>query len=66
MRSKEFDSFLRLEDAGKKQLAEDDDSGGGVDAQIVFTPTADGVYRIIATSFDDDETGAFNLLIQEK
>src|SRR5262245_45430913 len=31
-----WDNWLRIEGAKGKQLAEDDDSGGGTDAQIVF------------------------------
>ena len=69
MSSSAFDAFLRLEDNKSKQLAEDDDSGGGdngLDAQILFTPTEDGVFRVIATSFNDGETGSFRLKIQVK
>jgi len=53
MRTRDFDAFLRLEDPAGKQLAEDDDSGGGQDARIVFTPKETGEFRIIATSFDE-------------
>src|SRR5260221_597499 len=45
-----FDAFLRLEDKAGKELAEDDDSGGDLNAQIVFKCTKDGDYRIICTS----------------
>ena len=31
-----WDNWLRIEDAKGKQLAEDDDGGGGTDAQIAF------------------------------
>lgn len=66
MTTRTFDAYLRLEDAGKKQLAEDDDSGGGRNARILFMAPVDGVYRVIATSFAADEAGPFNLRIQEK
>jgi hypothetical protein len=49
--SKDFDSYLRLEDADGKQLAQDDDSGGFPNARIRFVAPADGEYRIIATTF---------------
>jgi hypothetical protein len=65
MRSKAIDSYLRLEDPAGKQLAKDDDSGGGHDARIVFNCPADGVYRIIATTFGG-ETGPFVLAVKEK
>jgi WD40 repeat protein/tRNA A-37 threonylcarbamoyl transferase component Bud32 len=64
MKSKDIDSYLRLEDAVGEQLAEDDDSGGGQDARIIFNCPADGVYRIIATTFGA-ETGQFLLAIKE-
>lgn len=65
MTSKQFDSFLRLEDAAGKQLAQDDDSGGNNNARIRFTPPADGVYRIYATSFGM-ESGLFELKVREE
>jgi hypothetical protein len=62
-----FDSWLRLEGASKKQLAEDDDSGGNLNARIIFMAPADAVYRIITTTYaSKTETGPFNLRIQEK
>ena len=67
MASNDFDSFLRLEDANGKQLAEDDDSGIGetrLDAQITFTPEADGTFKIFATRFADG-TGNFTLKVRE-
>jgi hypothetical protein len=63
--SKQFDAFLRLEDAAGKQLAQDDDSGGANNARIRFKAPSDGVYRIIATSFGM-ETGLFQLKVKEE
>jgi len=68
MSSDDLDSYLYLEDPGKKLVAEDDDSGGGnsgLDSQFVFTAKEDGVHRLIVTSFGGDETGAFRLTIVE-
>jgi len=45
-----FDAYLRLEDKAGKGLAEDDDSGGDLNAQIVFKCMKDDDYRIICTS----------------
>ena len=64
MASKEIDSYLRLEDASGKELAKDDDSGGLVDARISFSCRADGVYRVVCTTFAGG-TGAFTLTVQE-
>jgi Bacterial pre-peptidase C-terminal domain len=64
MASTDFDSYLRLESPQGTQLAEDDDSGGNLDAQIVYHPEADGEYKVIATRFDGGSgTGAFTLTV---
>jgi hypothetical protein len=42
-----LDAVIRLEDASGKTLAEDDDRGGGSDAQLEWTAPADGVYRAV-------------------
>lgn len=64
MISKQFDSFLRLENAFGKQLAQDDDSGGNNNARIRFTPPEDGIYRIYATTFNQ-QMGLFDLKVRE-
>jgi hypothetical protein len=66
MVSTKFDSFLYLEDSKKMVVAQDDDSGGMLNALIQFKAPADGVYRVIATSFNGTQTGPFNLRIEEK
>ncbi len=63
LKSTQFDPYLRVEDMKGKQLAADDDSGGMLNARLVFTPPADGVYRIIATQFDA-RLGSFELIIE--
>lgn len=63
MTSKQMDPFLRIEDLRGRQLAADDDSGGNLDARLVFSPSADGVYRLVATQFDA-RLGAFELIGQ--
>jgi tetratricopeptide (TPR) repeat protein len=65
LQSKHFDAFLRLEDDQGKKLAEDDDSGGGTNARIVFTATEAGSYRVIATSFRRAGLGDYTLLLRE-
>ena len=64
LRSDDFDAYLRLENAGGKTLKEDDDSGGDLDARIVFRSTQAGMHRVIVTSWDGD-VGAFHLRVQE-
>jgi S1-C subfamily serine protease len=60
-----FDPYLRLEDPRGIRLDEDDDSGGGLNSQILFHPLADGEYRIITTTFGPDQTGDFTLTVRE-
>jgi hypothetical protein len=62
LQSTDFDSYLRLEDADGKQLANDDDGGGFPNARLRFTAPRDGEYRIIATSFNA-KTGRYTLKI---
>ena len=62
----DWDNWLRIEDAKGKQLAEDDDSGGGTDAQILFECKTAGEYRIIVTSFDAATTGDFTVTVAAK
>ncbi|MFO0969169.1 MAG: PPC domain-containing protein [Gemmataceae bacterium] len=66
MKSKELDSYLRLENERGDQLMYDDDSGGGLDAQMKFRPTTTGVYRIIATTYHSGVTGAFSLAVRRE
>ena len=62
LRSTDFDSYLRLEDAAGKQLAHDDDGAGFPNARLRFAAPHDGDYRLIATSFDG-KTGRYTLRI---
>jgi hypothetical protein len=66
MTSAEFDTYLRLETAQKKVLAENDDIGpGNHNSRIIIMPKEDGVYRIIATSFQQRGVGTYTLTIRE-
>jgi hypothetical protein len=65
LQSADFDAYLFLQDSQGKVLAEDDDSGGGLNARILFTPTREDIYRIIVTTFDEKETGAYTLTVIE-
>jgi hypothetical protein len=48
-----------------KQVAFDDDSGGFPHSRIVYRAPADGDYKVIATSFEANQTGPFTLTVQE-
>jgi hypothetical protein len=51
MVSNDLDAFLAVQDSAGKQLAFDDDGGGNLNAKLVFTPPADGTYKVCAASF---------------
>src|SRR5262249_26280156 len=58
--------FLRLEDAQGNKLAENDDIEPGVivNSRIVFTPKEGGTYRLVATGFRGQGTGADRLVLR--
>jgi thiol-disulfide isomerase/thioredoxin len=64
MVSTEFDSFLRLEDERGTQLDEDDDSGGNLNARIIFNCSRDGEYRVITTAFNPNGVGRYVLTVK--
>ena len=67
LESSDFDTFLILEDAAGKKLAENDDIVPGVNlnSRLLFEAPADGLYRIVATSFEQRGAGAYTLTIRE-
>jgi hypothetical protein len=64
LNSSAFDSYLVLTSAQGQVVAEDDDSGGSLNALIIYTPTQAGMYRITATAFDG-QLGAYQLTVLE-
>ena len=64
MDSKELDSFLIMQDKTGTELAFDDDSGGGQNSLLVWTPPLDGSYVVFAASLDG-RPGPFELKIVE-
>jgi hypothetical protein len=69
MVSRVLDAYLFVEDAGGTVLAQDDDSGGGLNARIVFQPPRTATYRIVATTFNRPEAqpiiGPYSLQVLE-
>ena len=63
MNSTEIDSVLVVKDGADKQLAWDDDGGGGLNSLIMFDPPKDGTYKVYALSLKGQ--GAFSLQIRE-
>lgn len=63
--SEEFDAYLRLESEEKGKIAEDDDGAGNLNSRIVYTPAKEGTYRIVVTTCDPGQSGAYRLTIRE-
>jgi hypothetical protein len=61
------DPFLKLESPEGKLLAENNDivPGVNVNSRLIFTVPADGVYRIVATSFEQAGVGPYTVRIRE-
>ncbi len=62
---KKLDTFLRLETSEGKLIAEDDDGGGFPNSRIVHKALKDADYRLIATSFEPGQVGAFTLKVYD-
>jgi hypothetical protein len=62
--SKDFDAYLILLDANGRVLAEDDDSGGDLNARIVFTPSAKMTVTIMVTTYAQGATGKYRLQVR--
>jgi hypothetical protein len=60
-----LDPYLRLESENGASLAQDDDSGGALNARIVYRPARSGKHRIIATTFSPRQLGGFVLTVSE-
>jgi hypothetical protein len=65
MVSRQLDSYLRLEDKDGTQLAEDDDSGGMLNARIQFDCPRDGEYKVICTCLGPKLAGPYTLTIRQ-
>ncbi|HYV34302.1 MAG TPA: PPC domain-containing protein [Gemmataceae bacterium] len=65
--SKDFDAFIRLVDAGGKEVASDDDGAlDGLNAKLVYQCKQTGAYTIVATTFAHPDTGEFHLRVHAK
>ena len=62
---KALDPYLYLTDQESSVLAEDHDSGGGLNARILYRASAEGVYHMRATSLNHG-AGEFTLTVRLK
>lgn len=61
MQSADLDSYLVLADAHGRQIAEDDDSGGGKNARITVLLPVTGSYTLYANAYERGELGRFQI-----
>ncbi|MFM9969185.1 MAG: putative Ig domain-containing protein, partial [Burkholderiales bacterium] len=59
------DPYLRLYDGNEKYLDKNDDATdlANPDSQLVFVPSASGIYYIAAGAFDDEGTGSYQVSV---
>ena len=57
------DPFLYLRDSTGNLLASNDDGGSGLNSRIKFTPSASGVYYLVADAYSSS-TGTYALSVQ--
>ena len=68
MSSEDFDSYLVLGTGSgdaMEEISRNDDSGGGYDSRILFSPQTSGSYTVRATSFGGGSAGAYRLQVSE-
>lgn len=65
LNSDQIDTLLRIEDADGKQLALDDDGGGGLNSRLIFKAPADGTYKLIVTTYPPKQKGRYHLSVLE-
>lgn len=59
------DPYLRLRDTIGNQVAQDDDSGPGLNSLLTFTATATGRYYLDVGAYNDVGSGGYRLTISE-
>ena len=63
MVSNQLDSYLYLEDSNGRVLAQDDDSGGNLNARIIWTAQYTGTYYVTCTSCFANMTGSYTMTV---
>lgn len=64
LQSSDFSPYLRLEDANGQQIAVTDGAGFH-QARLLFVPRQSGEYRVVAMSSAGQETGSYDLIVEE-
>jgi hypothetical protein len=63
MSSADFDPALDLYGSGTGPAAQDDNSGGGTSARIVYTAPTSGIYQLVTTSHALGRVGSYTLTV---
>ncbi len=58
-----LDPYAVVQDAQGNALASDDDGGGNLQARLVYTFPASGVYRLVATTYRADTYGPYTIRV---
>jgi hypothetical protein len=66
MESGEFATYMRLLDSAGIVVAVDEGGPGSMNTRIAFEAPSTGIYRIVATSFEPNITGAYALTVREE
>jgi hypothetical protein len=64
LRSIDFDTFLRLENAAGNKISENDDLGDAdANSRLGFVPKKTGTYRAVVTTSEGEQTGRYTLYV---
>jgi serine protease Do len=61
MSSRDLDAYLILLDPNGRDLAQDDDGGGGTNSRIAIALPTDGTYFLMANSYQAGQAGTYTL-----
>ena len=64
LRSSDFDTYVILIQPDGEQVENDDHEGDRTRSMVTTTLPADGSYRVLVTSYESGETGAYDLTIR--
>ena len=60
--SENFDAYLQLLDASGNRLAEDDDTGGNLNARVTFSIPANAQYQIVVNNYGSSRRAGLYML----
>lgn len=68
LEAEDFDTIVQLYPLDRREgdpLASDDDSGGGLNSMLTFTPEEAGDYIVRVTSYGEEDSGPYRLKVSE-